>query len=222
MNEMPAEHTGPKDFEVVSITAGTVGQTPVLSGDDAVVFLGITPANINATALLRRLQAELEASLLLWIADGEELGPLIRGEATEHGCMLKPANPRQFLERLGAIFPELQAATFLEVSGSERIVVDDLEMDTGNRTIKQHGVDVELTATEFDILAVLLRAAGHVVTREHVARLVLGRRLTAMDRSIDNHISRLRRKLGPCDSGKARIISIRNHGYLYPAMTKDT
>jgi two-component system response regulator CpxR len=93
-------------------------------------------------------------------------------------------------------------------------------MDTGDRSLRLNGTDVELTALEFNVLEVLVRTAGHVVTREQVTRLVFGRKFLAFDRSIDIHISKLRRKLGPSPSGKERIKSVRNVGYLYTASAR--
>jgi len=74
---------------------------------------------------------------------------------------------------------------------------------------------VDLTSVEFKLLEVLLRNTGVVVSREDLTKEVLGRKLTAYDRSIDVHVSRLRKKLGPAVNGAERIRSIRNTGYIY-------
>ena len=102
------------------------------------------------------------------------------------------------------------------------MVLGDVEMDKGTRTVRRAGSDVELTALEFDLLELLLRMAGQVVTRERVATAILGRNFSPFDRSIDVHVSKLRRKLGPQESGQERIKSIRSVGYIYTAqMTKN-
>jgi two-component system response regulator CpxR len=99
--------------------------------------------------------------------------------------------------------------------------LDDLELNTGNRCLKKAGKEVELTALEFNLLELLLRTAGRVVTREQVAKLVLGRQFSASDRSIDVHVSKLRRKLGQRIPGEDRIKAIRSVGYIYTVAQED-
>src|SRR5205807_1289322 len=97
----------------------------------------------------------------------------------------------------------------------ERLSVDDLEVDVGSHVVRRAGVRVELTAVEFSLLEVLLRAPGSVVQRDELARSVLGRDLVPFDRSIDVHVSRLRKKLGPRSDGGERIKAVRAVGYGY-------
>jgi two-component system response regulator CpxR len=97
----------------------------------------------------------------------------------------------------------------------ERLSVDDLEVDIGSHVVRRAGVRVELTAVEFSLLEVLLRAPGSVVQRDELTRSVLGRELVPFDRSIDVHVSRLRKKLGPRSDGGERIKAVRAVGYVY-------
>jgi two-component system response regulator CpxR len=79
---------------------------------------------------------------------------------------------------------------------------------------------VELTAVEFDLLAVLMRAAGCTLSREDLVRDVLGREFSPFDRSIDTHVYNLRKKIGPLENGTERIKGVRGAGYLYIAPRK--
>ena len=88
-------------------------------------------------------------------------------------------------------------------------------MDLGARVVRRTGAPVELTAVEFALLELLLRAAGSVVRRDDLARGALGRGLLPFDRSIDVHVSRIRKKLGPRADGGERIATLRAVGYLY-------
>jgi two-component system response regulator CpxR len=88
-------------------------------------------------------------------------------------------------------------------------------MDFGTRDVRVGGSSVVLTAVEFNLLELFLRSPGQVVTREQVAKLVLGRNLSAFDRSIDVHVSKLRKKLGSIPPGEERIRAIRSVGYIY-------
>ena len=88
-------------------------------------------------------------------------------------------------------------------------------MDTGTRTVVRASKPVDLTAVEFSLLEMLLLKAGHTVMREELTSVILGRSLTPYDRSIDVHVSKLRKKLGPDINGAERIKSIRGSGYIY-------
>ena len=95
----------------------------------------------------------------------------------------------------------------------ERLIVNDVELDMRARTVKRGNELLELTTVEFDLLAILLRAPGLVLTREELSQQVLGREFSPLDRSIDTHVSNLRRKLGPSKQGLERIKSVRGAGY---------
>ena len=129
----------------------------------------------------------------------------------------KPFNPRELIARARAILRRTRdrhdrgAFPFTP----EIIAVGDIEMDTGSRIVRRNGEKVELTSVEFGCLEMLLRAAGHVVTREQLAEGVLGRPLTAFDRSVDVHLSSLRKKLGHRFGEFERIKTVRGAGYVY-------
>ena len=97
----------------------------------------------------------------------------------------------------------------------QKLKVDDVELDLGTLEVFCRGKPIDLTAVEFKLLEVLLRSVGLVLSREALTEAVLGRTLSPYDRSIDVHISKLRRKLGNKTSGVERIRSVRNGGYLY-------
>jgi two-component system response regulator CpxR len=99
----------------------------------------------------------------------------------------------------------------------ELITVGDIEMDSNTRNVRRDGEVVELTGVEYDLLEILLRNAGQIVKREELVKEVLGRELSPFDRSIDMHVSNLRKKLGHQLNGLERIKTIRGVGYIYGA-----
>src|SRR2546425_648415 len=139
----------------------------------------------------RPLNVQSRVLRVLLIDDDVELGELVR----------------EYLDREGFAGTPGRAA--------ERLSVGDIDMDLGRHVVSRAGTAVELTAVEFSVLELLLRAAGSVVRREELARGALGRPLMPFDRSIDVHVSRLRKKLGPGADGGERIRSLRAVGYSY-------
>ena len=126
----------------------------------------------------------------------------------------KPCNPRVLVARIRAILRRAgQGETTEREAGVLR--VHDIELQHGARRVLRDGSAVELTSTEYSVLAVLLEEVGRVVTKETLSERALGRTLTRYDRSLDMHISNLRRKLGPLPDGEERIQTVRGVGYLY-------
>jgi two-component system response regulator CpxR len=91
----------------------------------------------------------------------------------------------------------------------------DIELDLAARTVSKAGQPLKVTSAEFDLLRIFFEAPGQVLTRESLVKNVLDRKFSPFDRSIDLHISNLRRKLGPQKDGGERIRSVRGIGYLY-------
>jgi len=128
----------------------------------------------------------------------------------------KPFNPRELLARIRAVMRRMDSEPKTKAE-TVRLVVGDLELVPGTRTVLRGGHKVEFTSVEFDILETLLRRAGQVVSRDDLVRQALGRDLSTYDRSIDVHVSSLRKKLGQHKDKSERIKTIRNSGYLYSA-----
>jgi two-component system response regulator CpxR len=127
----------------------------------------------------------------------------------------KPFNPRELVARLRAI----QRRAGMQPAGAdaapESLTTGDILMDPGSRTVTRRGEVVEVTSVEFSVLEALLRMAGKVISREELCLQALGRKLAYQDRSIDVHVSSLRKKLGSSEDGGERIKSVRGIGYLY-------
>jgi DNA-binding response OmpR family regulator len=129
----------------------------------------------------------------------------------------KPFNPRELIARIRAILrrARLEPGEAASQYSPERISVGDVELDKGTRIVSRAGEQLSLTTVEFDLLEALLRSAGHIVTREDLVKSILGRNFTPYDRSIDTHVSNLRKKLGHYLDGIERIKTIRGVGYIY-------
>ena len=156
--------------------------------------------------------------MLLLTARGDELDRIVGLEIGADDYLSKPFNARELLARIRAIGRRNAREQRGSSATKQPVQVGDVELDPGSRTITLNGKVLETTTVEFNLLEVLLRSAGNVVSRDEIASVVLGRELSPFDRSIDVHISKLRKKLGNLPNGRERIKTIRNTGYMYVSM----
>jgi DNA-binding response OmpR family regulator len=215
---MLAEYLQSEGLLAETVHNGEEGLKRALSGEHSLIVLDVMLPKINGIELLRRLRTESNARVLLLTARGEEVDRIIGLEVGADDYVPKPFSARELLARIRAILRRPETGSAAKSRGPSRIVLGDVEMDKGTHTVRRAGSDVQLTALEFNFLELLLRAAGKVVTREQVATTILGRQFSPLDRSIDVHVSKLRRKLGLQSSGEERIKSIRSVGYIYTAL----
>jgi two-component system response regulator CpxR len=178
-------------------------------GLDAMV-LDIMMPGMNGIDVLRNLRKESELPVIMLTARGDDLDRIIGLELGADDYLAKPANPRELLARIRAILRRAGAQSTVPV-----IEVDDLVLNQARRELRLGGVLKDLTSTEFSILRLLLQRCGEVVEKKDLYLAALGREPVAYDRSIDMHISNLRRKLGPASDGSERIETIRGIGYQY-------
>jgi two-component system response regulator CpxR len=149
-------------------------------------------------------------------ARGEQQDRILGLEMGADDYLPKPFDPRELSARIEAILRRVSFAYPVTHPGmSERIAVEDIELDKGARVAWRAGRKLELTTAEFDLLEQFLRSAGRVLLREEMMPIVLGRAFSPFDRSIDNHVSNLRKKLGPRSDGLERIKGVRGAGYVY-------
>ena len=178
-------------------------------GLDAMV-LDIMMPKMNGIDVLRNLRKESELPVIMLTARGEDLDRIIGLELGADDYLAKPANPRELLARIRAILR--RSNTHSSVATLE---VEDLVLNQSRRELRLDGERKELTSTEFSILQLLLQRSGEVVDKKDLYLAALGREPVAYDRSIDMHVSNLRRKLGPAKDGSERIETIRGFGYQY-------
>jgi two-component system response regulator CpxR len=210
--ELVSEYMTREGFELEAAHNGDKGLERALSGEHALVVLDIMLPGMTGLDVLRRLRAESRTPVLILTARGEDVDRIVGLEIGADDYLAKPFNPRELVARVRAILRRSQATP---ASASAPVTVGDVELDPGARTVTRDGQPVDLTAVEFSLLEALMRSAGQVVTREFLAQTVLGRRFVAYDRSIDMHVSKLRKKLGPQPGDGERIKTVRGVGYIY-------
>jgi len=153
--------------------------------------------------------------VLLLTARGEDVDRIVGLEIGADDYLPKPFNPRELVARIRAVLRRTNSADKSTADIPDVVRVGDVELDPATRTVKQNGRPVELTSVEFNLLQVLLRESGRVVTRERLVDAVLSRKFSPFDRSIDMHVSKVRKKLGDSDNGPEHIKTVRGVGYIF-------
>jgi two-component system, OmpR family, response regulator CpxR len=216
--ELLAEYLTNEGFTIDLAHDGGEGMEKALSRRYSLLILDVMlPGGQNGFAVLQNIRAKTDTPVLMLTARGDDVDRIIGLEMGADDYLSKPFNPRELLARIHAILRRVQSLHQEAVSGSavERHKIGDVELNYNARVVLRAGVPVELTSVEFNILDKLMRNAGELVTRDELAQEVLGRPLSPYDRSVDVHVSRLRRKLGSDDGRTDRIKSIRGAGYIY-------
>jgi two-component system response regulator CpxR len=207
---MLTEYLGRYGFHVRAVHRGDTGLKAALEKRYALVLLDVMLPGLDGFEVLRRLRAESPVSVLLLTARGEDVDRIVGLEIGADDYLSKPFNPRELLARMRAILRRSHSAA----PAPEQTVlrVEDLELNRAARTVLQDGKKIELTDVEFALLEALMCAPGKVVAREEISESVLGRKFHPFDRSLDMHVSRLRRKLSG-QGGEERVKTIRGMGY---------
>jgi len=211
--ELLAEYLGEEGFSVEAAHDGESGAKRALAGEHDLVVLDVMLPGLNGLDVLRRIRESSPVPVVMLTARGEEVDRIVGLEIGADDYLPKPFNPRELAARMRAV---LRRAAPGPGDGADAVVeVGDVRLDPGTRSVTRSGERVDLTGIEFELFAVLLRAAGRVVTRDELSRTALGRRASSFDRSLDVHLSNIRRKLGPLPGGGDRIKTLRGVGYQY-------
>jgi DNA-binding response OmpR family regulator len=215
--ELVAEYLEPEGYRIEAVHDGEAGVERALSGEHALVVLDFMLPGINGFEVLRRIRARSRLPVVMLTARGEDVDRIVGLEIGADDYLPKPFNPRELVARISAVLRRARPADGQDDHNFRRelLAVGDVEMNTGTRVVERAGETVELTVVEYDLLEKLLRAPGRIVTREELVRDVLHRRLSPFDRSIDMHVSNLRKKLGHQVRGVERIKTVRGVGYIY-------
>lgn len=212
--ELVGEFLTSEGFTVAAIHDGEQGVNKVLNNDFELIVLDVMLPSLNGFEVLRRIRANKRTPIIMLTARGEDVDRIIGLELGADDYLPKPFNPRELVARIRAILRRMHPATTPETT-TQNLIVGDVELSKTSRVVRCNGAMIELTSAEFDLLELLLQAAGKVVTREDIAKLALGKEFSPFDRSIDMHVSNVRKKLGERNDGIERIKAVRGIGYIY-------
>ncbi len=219
--ELVSEFLTVEGFSVATVHDGAEGLREAASDKFDLVTLDVMLPGINGFAVLRQLRRTSQIPVLMLTARGDDTERIVGLESGADDYLAKPFNPRELVARIRAVLRRTQNEDEQDQSAAhERINVDDLEVSVSARSARRAGEDLNLTSVEFELLVALLKDAGKIVKKEDLSRKVLERELSPFDRSLDMHISNLRKKLGrrEGDGEEERIKTIRSVGYIYTIM----
>lgn len=209
--ELVVEFLEGEGFELEVAYDGVSGLDRAQNESYGLIILDVMLPGLTGFEVLRRFRERSTVPVLMLTARGEEVDRIVGLEMGADDYLPKPFNPRELAARIRAILR--RAAAIPE--RSQNVVVDDVVIHLGSRVVEVDDEEIVLTGVEFSLLETLMRSAGRVVSRDELSQAALYRRANSFDRSLDVHISNLRRKLGPAPGGGDRIKTVRGVGYLY-------
>lgn len=212
--ELVSEYLKVEGFEVLAVHDGESGLQTALQNKHQLIILDVMLPKKNGFDVLRELRQTSVIPVLMLTARGEDMERIVGLEIGADDYLPKPFNPRELVARMRAILRrQPQAETVPKIQ--ETLILDDLQISLPARSATQDGRDLALTSIEFGLLTALIQDAGKVVKKDVLSLNVLERKLSPFDRSLDMHISNLRKKLGKRKNGQERIKTIRSVGYIY-------
>ena len=207
------DYLGPLGYDVDSASDGVAGLERALTESYAALILDVRLPGLNGIEVLRRLREKSSVPVIMWSAMGDEPDRVAGLEIGADDYLPKSSSPRELLARLRAV---LRRSTVAERRSEPRPAthaVGDLFVDPSTRTASMAGTVIPLTTAEFDILLCLARSPGRVRSREELLLEVAERDFESFDRSIDVHVSALRRKMGDDPKAPRYIETVRGVGY---------
>jgi len=209
--EMFQAYLEQEGFEVRAVHDGNAGIAEAIHGQHDIAVLDVMMPGKNGIDVLIQIRAQGAMPVLMLTAKGDDADRIVGLEMGADDYVPKPCTPRELTARIRAI---LRRSGTAETSPSQsQIIVGALSIWPEQRRTEWEGKPLELTSTEFNLLEVLARSAGQVVSKVELSEQGLGRPLARFDRSIDVHISSIRHKLEPLPDGRTRILAVFNKGY---------
>ncbi len=209
LGEMLKEFLAPDHFELSACLSGEDGLRALQQDDYELLILDIMLPGASGIDVLKKLRQSSDIPVIMLTARGDDVDRILGLEFGADDYITKPFNPRELLARIKAILRR-------SGSGASRrhpVSVGAIELDTRSRRVTAGGEPLRLTGTEFELLRCLAESPGEVVSKEQLSQQALSRRYLPYDRSIDTHISNVRRKLADAGVVSPSIQSQRGVGY---------
>jgi two-component system response regulator RstA len=204
-------------FAVSHLARGDEVHSWVTAAAPDLIILDLMLPGLDGIAVCQQLRPDYAGPILMITAQDDEMTEACALNLGIDDFMSKPLRSHVLLARINALWRRSAAVSSEPEPGSPRLCVQDIQLDSVNRQVYQHQRLLEFTDAEFDLLQVLLQHAGQILSREHLFQTVRGIEYDGLDRSLDQRISTLRKKLDDSLPPHRYIKSVRSKGYLFLA-----
>jgi len=212
LSQMLTEYLTTEGYDVTVVEDGNKALVALNQSPADIVVLDIMMPNLDGIETLRQIRASFQLPVIMLTARGDDLDRILGLELGADDYISKPCNPRELLARIKAVLRR----TNKKPDDTAPVSVGEVLLDPRSREVRVNGEQVALTQTEFDLLHLLLLSPGEVISKNTISLEVLGKPLSRWDRSIDVHISNLRKKIGSdTDNTVEQIRTLRGAGYMY-------
>lgn len=201
-------------FALEHAADGVKGLQKAQSGHYQLILLDVMLPGLDGLSLLRQLRQSSYCPVLMLTARGDDIDRILGLELGADDYLAKPFNPRELSARVRAILRRVELAQHPTVQQPAQLQLNGVTLNRQNRQVTCGDELIVLTATEFQLLDYLMSHAGQVVSKEQLSKDVLGRPLQQYDRSLDMHVSNIRKKLSHSSAGE-KIQTLRGSGYLF-------
>jgi two-component system, OmpR family, response regulator len=209
--ELLASYFEPSGIELTHARDGREGLRRLGESPFDAALLDVMMPELDGLGVLRRIREKSPLPVIMLTARGDEADRVVGLELGADDYVAKPFSPRELLARLRAVLRRARPDP-----GGERLSAGGVTLDVAARAAELDGQTLDLTGLEFDILLALVRRAGRVIPRATLLAEAGRDDATVSDRTVDVHISRLRKKLGDDSRSPARIRTVRGVGYVFP------
>lgn len=211
--EAVCQYLSGEGFSVQIIADGNAAVQAITSSQPDLVILDIMLPGKDGLTICREIRPDYKGFVIMFTAREDEIDQIVGLELGADDYLIKPVKPRLLLAKVKAFLRRgsMQADS---TGDPDQLTFDELRIDLSQRTVILNGEEVRLTSAEFDLLVILAKRAGNILTRDEITQQLSGGRYDGLDRTIDNKISLLRRKLGDDSGIPARIKTVRSRGYV--------
>lgn len=201
-------------FELTLAHDGQSGLELAIANDYDLILLDVMLPKINGFEVLRELRGKKQTPVLMLTARGDEIDRVVGLEIGADDYLPKPFNDRELVARIRAIIRRANI-TPQDIPQSGIQTIGDLSLDSARQEAYCNEQLLLLTGTEFSLLYTLANQAGELISKDELSETVLGKKLMPFDRSLDMHLSNLRKKLPERSDGRPRVKTIRGKGYIW-------
>ena len=212
--QLVADYLALDGYQLDMVHDGLSGLKKAQTGNYQLILLDVMLPSLDGLSLLKALRSDNYCPVLMLTARGEDIDRIIGLELGADDYLAKPFNPRELQARVKAILRRVEFAHHENHPAGQLLKVNQVTLNPQNRQVHCQEQNINLTATEFQLLEMLMRQAGQLVSKEALSQQVLGRRLQLYDRSLDMHISNIRKKLSQFANDE-KIQTLRGSGYLF-------